>query len=139
MWSKASEFMQKSNWEPDLLDPDSLVLYGTIVLESLFSSESDKQEVTTRIADYTAALLGQSGNDRYELSKRVKRLYGLRSNFVHGSVDRPDKYSEESALLFKMATLALWEVIRLRTASPPPFSNWEEFEKYIQRRKFGVD
>ena len=148
MWTKASAFMQNRDWEggfeesdwaPVLVDPDSLLVYSTIVLESLFSSEGETQEVTSRIADFSAALLGPAGDDRYALSKKIKDLYRLRSKFVHGSVDRPDSYSEASARLFKMATLALWEVVRLRTALHPPFSNWEEFEKYVQRRKFGAD
>jgi hypothetical protein len=111
MWTKASAYMQEWDWEgafeeddwaPDLLDPDSLIFYSTIVLESLFSSESDKQEVTTRIADLTAGLLGQSGNNRYELSKKIKRLYGLRSNFVHGSINRPAAYSEKQPTCLRL-------------------------------------
>jgi hypothetical protein len=87
----------------------------------------------------TAALLAGSGNDRYELSKKIRKAYGLRSDFVHGSIDRPAKHSEEAAWLFKIATLALWEVVRLRTTLHPPFSNWTEFEKYVERRKFGAE
>jgi hypothetical protein len=148
MWTKASGYMQEWDWEggfeeqdwaPVIVDPDSLTLYSTIVLESLFSSESNKQEVTTRIADLTAGLLAGSGNDRYELSKKIRKSYGLRSDFVHGSIDRPAKHSEEAAWLFKIATLALWEVVRLRTTLHPPFSKWEEFEKYVERRKFGAE
>lgn len=148
MWTKASEYIQNWNWEggfdendwgPALVDPDSLMLYSTIVLESLFSSESDKQEITSRIADLTAALLGRSGNDRYELSKKIKLAYGLRSDFVHGSVDRPAEYSEKAAWLYKIVTLALWEIVKLRTASDSPFSNWTEFIEYVQRRKFGAE
>jgi hypothetical protein len=148
MWTKASGFMQQWDWEggfeerdwaPVIVDPDSSMLYSTIVLESLFSSESNKQEVTTRIADLTAALLAESGNDRYELSKKIRKAYGLRSDFVHGSVDRPARYSNEAAWLFKIATLALWEGARLRTALHPPFSDWKGFENYVERRKFGTE
>jgi Apea-like HEPN len=114
-----------------------LVLYSTIVLESLFSSESNKQEVTTRIAELTAGLLGTSEADRFELSKRIRKAYGLRSGFVHGSIDRPARYSNDAAWLFKIATLALWEVVRLRTVLHPPFSDWKKFENFVERRKFG--
>ena len=147
MWTKASAYMQEwdwvgpfeeENWAPDLVDRDSLILYSTIVLESLFSSESDKQEVASRIADLTGGLLGRSGNDRYALSKRIRGAYGLRSSFVHGSVRRPAAYSDKAAWLFKIATLALWEVVRLRITLEPPFSNWTEFIEYVQRRKFGA-
>jgi hypothetical protein len=110
-----------------------------VVLESLFSSESNKQEVTTRIADMTAGLLAESGNDRYELSKKIRKAYGLRSEFVHGSVDRPAAHSKKAAWLFKIATLALWEAVRLRTALHPPFTKWEEFEDYVERQKFGAE
>jgi hypothetical protein len=148
MWTKASGHMQVWDWEggfdeqdwvPSIVDPDSLTLYSTIVLETLFSSDSNTQEVTTRIGDLTAALLAGSGNDRYQLSKKIRRAYGLRSDFVHGRVDRPAKYSEEAAWLFKIATLALWEVVRLRTALHPAFSKGEEFEKFVERRKFGAE
>jgi hypothetical protein len=148
MWTKASAYMQEWDWEgafeqddwaPDLVDPDSLILYSTIVLESLFSPKSDKQEVTSRIADLTAGLLGRTGNHRYALSKRIRGAYGLRSDFVHGSVDRPAAYSEKAAWLFKIVTLALWEVVRLRIALEPPFSDWTEFIEYVQRRKFGAE
>jgi hypothetical protein len=107
MWTKASGVMQgwvweggfdEQRWAPGIVDPDSLTLYSTIVLESLFSSESNKQEVTTRIADLTAALLAGSGNDRYELSKKIRKSYALRSDFVHGSVDRPAAYSSSSGV-----------------------------------------
>jgi Apea-like HEPN len=146
MWTKASGFMQQWDWEggfeergwtPDILDPDSLTLYSTIVLESLFSSESNKQEVTTRIADLTAALLAGSGNDRYELSKKIRKLYGLRSDFVHGSIDRPAQYSQDAARLFKIATLALWEVVKLRTALHPPFSKWKDLKNMLSRESSG--
>jgi len=148
MWTKASGYMQEWGWEggfeqvdwaPDIVDPDSLTLYSTIVLESLFSSESNKQEVTTRIAELTAGLLGTSGADRFELSKKIRKAYGLRSDFVHGSIDRPARYSMDAAWLFKLATLALWEVVRFRTASDSPFSEWKEIEAFVERRKFGVE
>lgn len=147
MWTKASAYMQEwdwegafeeKDWEQDIVDPDSLILYSTIVLESLFSSESDKQEVASRIADLTAGLIGRSGNDRYALSKRIRGAYGLRSHFVHGSVGRPAAYSDKAAWLFKIVTLALWEVVRLRIALEPPFSTWKEFIEYVERRKFGA-
>jgi hypothetical protein len=148
MWTKASGYIQQwdweggfeeSNWGPVLVDPESLMLYSTIVLECLFSSESNKQEVTTRIADMTAGLLAGSGYDRYELSKKLKKAYGLRSDFVHGSVYRPAGYDEKAAWLFKIATLALWDTVRLRTDLHPPFTKWEDFEEYVERRKFGAE
>jgi hypothetical protein len=149
MWTKASAYIQQwdwggggfeeNTWGPVLIDPDSLMLYSTIVLECLFSSESNKQEVTTRIADMTAGLLAGSGHDRYELSKKLKKAYGLRSDLVHGSVDRPAGYDQKAAWLFKITTLALWETVRLRTALHPPFTKWQEFEEYVERRKFGPE
>jgi hypothetical protein len=138
IWDWEGGFEQ-DDWAPVLVDPDSLTLYSTVVLETLFSPESSKQEVTTRIADFTAALLGRSANDRYELSKSIKQGYGLRSKFVHGSVDRPTAYSQKAARLFKIATLALWQTVSLRTDSHPPFSEWAEFERYLEHRKFGAE
>ena len=118
-------------------DPDSLVLYSTIVLESLFSSKTDKQELTSRIADLTAALLGNNPIERYELAKKLKIAYGQRSDFVHGAVDRPRQYAKTAMWMFKIATLALWETVQL-VAIDEKFSDWDKFHDYVQRRKYGV-
>jgi hypothetical protein len=145
MWSKACECAQQLEWEfgfeldderPFMPDPDSLILYSTIVLETLFSSKADKQELTVRVADYTAGLLGRSPQDRYDLARRMKRAYAQRSAFVHGGTERPGDYDSTAMWLFTISTLALWETVKLQV-SGSPFADWEQYETYIVKRKYG--
>ncbi len=147
IWTKACANAQEIDWEigfeeydqsPVLADPDLLIMYSTIVLESLFSSPTDKQEISSRIADLTAGLLGNSPGERYDLSTKVKKAYGSRSEFVHGSVDRPAKYANDAMWLFKIVTLALWRTVETTIAVGSPYQDWSQFIEYIQRRKFGA-
>ena len=147
IWTNACANAQETDWDigfeeydqsPVLSNPDLLVMYSTIVLESLFSSITDTQEVTSRIADLTAGLLGNSPGERYDLSTKVKKAYGLRSEFVHGAVDKPAKYANDAMWLFKIATLALWRTVETTIAVGPHYQDWSQFIEYVQRRKFGA-
>jgi hypothetical protein len=149
MWTNACACAQQEelevgfDFEPEhesliMGDPDSVILYSTIVLETLFSSKTDKQEVTTRIADLTAGLLGTSAQHRYELSRKTKQGYAQRSEFVHGAFDRPSGYETTAMWLFKIATLALWEAVRLVVFEGERFGLWQDFCQYVERRKYGA-
>jgi len=122
---------------PVMSDPDLVILYSTIVLETLFSSKSEKQEVTARIGDLTAGLLGKSGDDRYWISRKTKKAYALRSVFVHGEGERPFDYPSTVDWLFKIATLALWRTVQWAIPKSPPDRDWKQFIEIVERRKFG--
>ncbi|CEG30042.1 HEPN domain-containing protein [Peribacillus simplex] len=62
--------------------PMKIVLYCT-ALECLFSTS--KSEITHKISERVAVLLGTSTEERKELSKFIKKAYGYRSTIIHGS------------------------------------------------------
>jgi hypothetical protein len=148
MWTRAFHCGQEQDWQggwmhedderQTIRDPDALTLYSTVVLETLFSSQSDKQEVTTRIADFTAGLLGNSASERYDLARRMKGAYSRRSDFVHGNIERDADYVLTAIWLFKIATLSLWKCVQLAIVDGK-FRDWEKFIDYVQLRKFGGD
>jgi hypothetical protein len=148
MWERAFRCAREEEWEtgwwleadvrPVVRDPDAFILYSTVVLEALFSSPTDKQEVTTRISDFTAGLLGNSAKERYDLAKELKKAYSKRCDFVHGNIDREEDYTRKAIWLFKIATCALWKCIEL-TVVEDRFKNWDQFIEFVQRRKFGEE
>jgi hypothetical protein len=62
--------------------PIKLTFY-VIALECLFSSD-DKSEVNHKVSERVSHFIGNSPEERVELFKKVKKLYDLRSKFVHG-------------------------------------------------------
>jgi len=62
-----------------------------IALESLFSPP-DKGEFTFRIALSAAQFIGETPDERHQIFKGIKEMYGLRSALFHGSYDL-DKYN----------------------------------------------
>ncbi len=52
-------------------------------VEALLST--DTGEITHAVAERAALLLARRGEERLEIYKRTKRLYGVRSHLVHGS------------------------------------------------------
>jgi hypothetical protein len=65
-------------------------------LEALFAAGSN-QEVTFRVSLRAAKVLRETGEDRVELSRRMRRLYGTRSKVVHGTHVAPDRIAEDAA------------------------------------------
>lgn len=63
--------------------PPMKILFYCTALECLFTTGSS--ELTHRIAERVAILLGSSAEQRIELFKFVKEAYGFRSTIVHGS------------------------------------------------------
>jgi hypothetical protein len=61
-------------------------LQEAIALESLCSGSDT--EVTHRIATTCAVLIGTSPEERKDIYKQTKRLYGIRSRLIHGSGKR---------------------------------------------------
>lgn len=71
-----------------------------IALEALFGPE-DGREITLRLAQRIAFLIGESPSEKKELFRAVKSAYSLRSKIVHG------RWKEGSGGLEKMAELEL--------------------------------
>ncbi|MEO6287539.1 MAG: hypothetical protein ABIN80_23340 [Dyadobacter sp.] len=62
--------------------PIKLAFY-VIALECLFSSD-DKSEVNHKVSERVSYFIGNSPEERIELFKKTKKLYDVRSKFVHG-------------------------------------------------------
>jgi len=61
-----------------------------IALESMLTSASTKSELTFRLAQSLAHLLGTSSGDRFEIFKAAKKLYDRRSQLLHGQYNVED-------------------------------------------------
>ncbi len=55
----------------------------TVVLESLFTT--DNQEITHKMSERIAFFLEENREKRRILFKRIKKIYKIRSNIVHGT------------------------------------------------------
>ncbi|KQS27019.1 HEPN domain-containing protein [Dyadobacter sp. Leaf189] len=62
--------------------PIKLAFY-VIALECLFSND-DKSEVNHKVSERASHFIGSSPEERIELFKKIKKLYDVRSKFVHG-------------------------------------------------------
>lgn len=67
--------------------PVKLAFY-VIGLECLFSND-DKSEVNHKVSERTAHFIGKTPQERMELYRKVKKLYDVRSKFVHGQSIKP--------------------------------------------------
>jgi len=59
-------------------------------LESLFDVD---REITFRMASYVSAFLEPRGTSRYELYRKMVKMYGVRSQIVHGGHLEDEKLS----------------------------------------------
>ena len=66
------------------MNPGDAAVELCIALESLLSDPGDQGEITYKVALRSAQLLGGDLPERAERRDKVKALYGLRSNVVHG-------------------------------------------------------
>jgi len=64
-------------------DEDKFIDYF-VSLESLFSTTSERGEVTHKISTRASRILAESFEDRKKMQSRIKKLYGYRSGIVHG-------------------------------------------------------
>jgi hypothetical protein len=80
-----------------------------IMILECFLSPSDKEQLSTTIAEGAAILLKQDCEQRMELKKYVKSLYTKRSSLVHGKRGNIDLISVRDAqyLSFKLIELVL--------------------------------
>lgn len=85
----------------------------TNALEGLLMTDSDKESVATRLAEKVAFMLENTREPRMALSKRVKELYGLRSDFVHQSRDYRGIFPEQVDELNGIFTRALRRLLEL--------------------------
>lgn len=142
MWARAFDTAKEEDWDggwmseddlnPALSNPDALIIYSTVVLEALFSSQGESEGATGRLADLTASCLGQSPVERFELARQLKKYYAFRSDVVHGRSERSAKHESAPIWLFKIATCALWQAVKLVIVDRS-LTNWDQFNEFFQR------
>jgi hypothetical protein len=71
-------------------DPAQSYLALMTVFEAIVSTE--KTEISHQIAERTAFLLETDEEERYQVYRRMKQLYGTRSAVVHGDVENRSGY-----------------------------------------------
>lgn len=77
---KAMNRIAKSKETKEL---DDKILDLSIALELLLLDDNDHGELNYRLSERGAILLGHNSNDRLNIYKDLKKLYGERSNVVH--------------------------------------------------------
>lgn len=78
---------------------EDMLIDAMIALESLFTMS---QELGFRLGTAVAHLLGANADDRNDLYRQIKRLYGLRSKIVHGGTV-PDNFDEPEKEAIRLA------------------------------------
>ncbi|MEH2301529.1 MAG: hypothetical protein V7K88_21695 [Nostoc sp.] len=59
----------------------AIIKYATC-LEALFNDQ--KGRITQQLSEFTAYIVGDENNQKIEISQKIKKLYKLRSEAVHG-------------------------------------------------------
>src|SRR5437879_5099995 len=80
--SLALNFMRNSRLSKT---SESRILNCFVVLESLYSKNEERTEMTYRISNRMSTLLAEDKKERIKLLKRIRELYVTRSLIVHGS------------------------------------------------------
>jgi len=87
-------------------------LQRCIALEALLGSEESQRNVSERLSDRYAYLLGKTESDRDALRKQFRGMYGHRSEIVHG---RAGRLSEAHSRASSNATYMLEAVLQKET------------------------
>jgi hypothetical protein len=90
--------------------PEDILVDAVIVWENLFGASA---ETTLRVSSSLAWLLGNDADDRKEKQAKYKKIYGFRSQVVHGSPDVNEQklveYSQEAVNISIDALAAIFE------------------------------
>lgn len=81
---------------------EQILSYGIMALEALFLRSEEKSELRFKLSIRTSKILSYLDYDALEISKKVKKAYGIRSQFVHGEYMKSDKQDEINDLTYKI-------------------------------------
>jgi hypothetical protein len=96
---------------------------GGVCLEALLSGKA-RGELTHRLSVRTALLLGAGLSDRLAIAEKIRKFYQLRSEAVHGSIDKkPELNLKITDDGLKLCLFALQAVIKSRRVPQPEV--WE--------------
>jgi hypothetical protein len=95
--------------------PEERLINLMVALEAMFSPD-DNQELSYKIKQYAAQLLGQTSAERVVIFKNLTKIYKLRSGIVHGSLDI-DKYQTNTLVpteqLIQLVSIVRRSILRL--------------------------
>ena len=110
---------------------ETAFLFMAIALESLLLPERD-EELTYRLAERGALLLGKEVNQRKEISGRIKKLYSIRSRIVHNG-----GYEVSVSDLEELRSYCVFSVLRfLRDDELRTLKTGEEFVEWVDTQRF---
>ncbi|WP_048000757.1 HEPN domain-containing protein [Lactiplantibacillus herbarum] len=100
-------------------------------IESLLEQNKLDQSITTQVSENMAFLIGRSAEDRLEIFKNMKSLYGMRSVFAHG--DSTYIPNDKLTQLVSYIRRLIAEIIK-------KFEILEEsgIQNYVKEMKFGL-
>ncbi|MHB1414105.1 MAG: hypothetical protein ACYC1C_02540 [Chloroflexota bacterium] len=78
--------------------PQARIAQAVMGLEALLLGEDENQELSYKLRNRGAVLLGAVGFDPVPCADEIRRAYGYRSKYVHGSVKIPARQEDAVAL-----------------------------------------
>jgi len=106
------------------------LVYSLSALEGLLLRDSS-EPIQQNLGERLAFLLHKDPNERQEIVRNVRDIYGIRSRYIHHQKSVPDESAVEK--FFPIARSALFTAL----ASTPNFSTAFDFVNAIDRVKFG--
>ncbi|OMF30987.1 HEPN domain-containing protein [Paenibacillus sp. FSL H8-0259] len=124
-------FLQSARSEVHL--PSRIALYCTMI-ESIFSTS--RNEMTHKISERIAVLLGTDGEDRMRIYNVVKDAYSIRSSAVHGDLvsSRLKNYQKQKEICMRLDELLrnlAWLIIQDKTFQDVLTLKNDELEEYF--------
>ncbi len=121
---------------------ENKVAYAIMGLEALYLKAEEKQELSRRLAQRVAKVMGILEDSSIDVYKTVKKGYGIRSKFVHGSISRNEtrkdlldkivEYLRKSILILLMIPKGKDEFIQLIDDAMLDDSTKEKLEQLIR-------
>jgi hypothetical protein len=133
----AKRLQRATTWYSKAVDadtPEEQFVALAIALESLLVGDEGKGlyaatgSINQKLSERTAFLLADDFESRRQQSSETKKLYGLRSAIVHRGESVRQKQLIQMDRLVKQSILAFLK---------RDFKNWNEFEEWIARQRFG--
>lgn len=109
-FNRALEFYNES-FESDKIAIRFILIFSS--LEAIFNLNSE--EITSKLSRYSAKLLAEDDESMYEtIYEEMKKLYGKRSKYVHGSKNNNINIEDEKKLrkYVRKIILAYWLIIQ---------------------------
>ena len=108
--------------------PEESFLFFTVALECLILPTGDNRELSYRLSQRVAQLLGRNTHQRRNLMERTKKLYGIRSKIVHSG--HYEVNEEQYAEIYNIAKSTILKLLASRQVRK--FSRLDDFENWLK-------